>query len=81
MYVLKRNGQKQVMRFDKITARLKTLIEMQPVLDQTIVDPVFITQKVVQGYVRVESMQNACLTTCLLARFRQTFLWCGDLAN
>ena len=47
MYILKRNGKQQEILFDKITKRLKTLINLAPPL--THVDPVIITQKVVSG--------------------------------
>eukprot|EP01124_Arcella_intermedia_P018631 TRINITY_DN2569_c0_g1_i1.p1 TRINITY_DN2569_c0_g1~~TRINITY_DN2569_c0_g1_i1.p1 ORF type:complete len:812 (-),score=191.45 TRINITY_DN2569_c0_g1_i1:63-2456(-) len=46
MYVLKRNGTRESVHFDKITIRLKNLILKEPVLD---VDPVVIAQKVVTG--------------------------------
>lgn len=47
MYVVKRDGQKQEVRFDNITKRIRTLCEG---LDTRFVDPVPITQKVVEGF-------------------------------
>ena len=46
MYVLKRNGQKQDVAFDKITARIKKLCYG---FDPAHVDPVVVSQKVVVG--------------------------------
>ena len=46
MYVVKRNGNKQPVSFDKITARIKALTYG---LDQDFVEPVAIAQKVVAG--------------------------------
>eukprot|EP00933_Yihiella_yeosuensis_P025531 TRINITY_DN197_c0_g1_i2.p1 TRINITY_DN197_c0_g1~~TRINITY_DN197_c0_g1_i2.p1 ORF type:complete len:832 (-),score=223.49 TRINITY_DN197_c0_g1_i2:505-2934(-) len=47
MYVLKRDGQRQEVKFDNITKRLRTLCDG---LDDKFVDPVLITQKVVEGF-------------------------------
>ena len=50
MFVTKRNGRKEPMQFDKITARISTLCkEIKPILDESVVDPIKITQKVAQG--------------------------------
>lgn len=46
MYVLKRNGKKEVVHFDKITSRINKLCYG---LDPRHVDPVIISQKVIQG--------------------------------
>jgi len=46
MFVVKRDGKKEEVRFDKITARIKKLCWG---LDPKYVDPVRISQKVVQG--------------------------------
>ncbi len=46
MYVVKRNGKKEDVHFDKITDRLTRLCEG---LNSDFVDPVFIAQRVVQG--------------------------------
>ena len=46
MYVLKRNGQKQLVSFDKITARIMALTYD---LDMAFVDPVVVAQKVIAG--------------------------------
>ena len=47
MYVIKRNGNHEPVYFDKITDRIKKLINKEPIL--TIVDPIIIAQKVVSG--------------------------------
>jgi ribonucleotide reductase alpha subunit len=49
MYVLKRDGRKEPVFFDKITARIQFLCDMEPKLNPDHVDPVIIAQKVVQG--------------------------------
>lgn len=46
MYVLKRDGRKQEVKFDKITARIQKLCYG---LDQTHVDPIQISRKVIEG--------------------------------
>ena len=47
MYVVKRDGQSQEVKFDAITRRIQTLCEG---LDSRYVDPVPVTQKVVEGF-------------------------------
>merc|ERR1711988_1087806 len=47
MYVVKRNGQHQEVRFDSITKRIGTLCNG---LDPKFVDPVPVTQKVIEGF-------------------------------
>ncbi|QPB44445.1 ribonucleoside-diphosphate reductase subunit alpha [Medusavirus stheno T3] len=47
-YVIKRDGQPEPVSFDKITKRLRCLCDMQPALSDA-VDPILVTQKVVQG--------------------------------
>ncbi|CAK9100245.1 unnamed protein product [Durusdinium trenchii] len=47
MYVLKRDGSKQEVKFDAITQRLRPLCEG---LDANYVDPVPVTQKVIEGF-------------------------------
>ncbi|CAE8621930.1 unnamed protein product [Polarella glacialis] len=47
MTVMKRDGQKQEVKFDNITKRLRTLCDG---LDTKFIDPVLITQKVVEGF-------------------------------
>lgn len=49
MYVIKRNGNREPVYFDKITTRIQRLFDMEPKLDSRWVDPVEISQKVVQG--------------------------------
>ena len=47
MYVLKRSGERQDVRFDAITRRLQPLCEG---LDSKFIDPVAVTQKVIEGF-------------------------------
>lgn len=47
-YVIKRDGQPEPVSFDKITKRLRCLCDMPPALSDA-VDPILVTQKVVQG--------------------------------
>jgi len=47
MYVVKRSGKKQEVKFDNITKRIQNLCEG---LDLQFIDPVLITQKVVEGF-------------------------------
>merc|ERR1719506_2238150 len=47
MYVLKRDGEHQEVKFDNITQRIRVLCEG---LDPNYVDPVPITQKVIEGF-------------------------------
>eukprot|EP01111_Echinosteliopsis_oligospora_P019613 TRINITY_DN9569_c0_g1_i1.p1 TRINITY_DN9569_c0_g1~~TRINITY_DN9569_c0_g1_i1.p1 ORF type:complete len:343 (+),score=94.35 TRINITY_DN9569_c0_g1_i1:58-1086(+) len=49
MYVLKRDGRREPVLFDKITARIQHLCDMEPVLNPEFVDPITISQKVVTG--------------------------------
>ncbi|KYQ91537.1 ribonucleotide reductase large subunit [Tieghemostelium lacteum] len=49
MYVLKRDGTKEYVAFDKITKRIQFLCELEPKLNTDIVDPTEIAQKVVSG--------------------------------
>jgi ribonucleotide reductase alpha subunit len=49
MYVLKRDGRKEPVFFDKITARIQFLCDMEPKLNPDQVDPVIVSQKVVSG--------------------------------
>ncbi|EGC32866.1 ribonucleotide reductase large subunit [Dictyostelium purpureum] len=49
MYVIKRDGQKQNVTFDKITSRIRFLCEMEPRLNEEIVDPAEVAQKVISG--------------------------------
>ncbi|MFN8393296.1 MAG: ribonucleoside-diphosphate reductase subunit alpha [Bacteroidia bacterium] len=55
MYVLKRSGKKEAVKFDKITARVKKLVYG---LDSAYVDPVEVTKKVIDGvYDNVETTE------------------------
>jgi ribonucleoside-diphosphate reductase alpha subunit len=47
MFVVKRNGQNQEVKFDAITKRIKALCEG---LDAQFIDPVVTTQKVIEGF-------------------------------
>lgn len=47
MYVVKRDGQKQEVKFDAITRRIRRLTDG---LDTRFVDPVVVTRKVVEGF-------------------------------
>ncbi|BBI30419.1 ribonucleotide reductase large subunit [Acanthamoeba castellanii medusavirus] len=47
-HVIKRDGQAEPVSFDKITKRLRCLCDMHPALADA-VDPILVTQKVVQG--------------------------------
>lgn len=49
MFVVKRNGERQRVAFDKITARIRSLCEMEPVVSETQVDPAVMAQQVIQG--------------------------------
>jgi ribonucleoside-diphosphate reductase subunit M1 len=49
MYVIKRDGSKEPVLFDKITIRISRLCDMSPKLNPEHVDPVVVSQKVVQG--------------------------------
>lgn len=46
MYIIKRDGKKEEVHFDKITERIKKLINRPPILN---IDPIIIAQKVVAG--------------------------------
>jgi ribonucleoside-diphosphate reductase subunit M1 len=46
MYVITRSGQREDVNFDKITQRLKALVQKVPVLNTEFVDPVIVTQTV-----------------------------------
>lgn len=58
MYVVKRDGAKQAVHFDKITERIDVLMDIEPPLNRQRVDPVLVAQKVIQGvYNGVETKQ------------------------
>jgi ribonucleoside-diphosphate reductase alpha chain len=48
MFVVKRDGQRQPVLFDKITARIEALCRKEPPLS-SVVDPMEVAQKVIQG--------------------------------
>jgi len=65
MYVIKRDGQPERVSFDKITRRLEILCNLEPKLTAN-VDPVLVTQKVVQGVfngVRTEQLDHLAAET------------------
>jgi transcriptional regulator NrdR family protein len=49
MQVVKRNGQRERVEFDKILRRIQKLAEDNPPLDQDHVDVALVTQKVIAG--------------------------------
>lgn len=49
MYVVKRNGEREPVRFDKITRRIASLCEMEPKLTARTLDPTEIAMHVIQG--------------------------------
>lgn len=79
MYVIKRNGEKEPVLFDKITTRIKRLCDQEPKLQY--VDPVVITQKVIQGVfsgVKTTELDNLAAETA--AYLSTTHPEYGDLA-
>jgi ribonucleoside-diphosphate reductase alpha chain len=80
MYVIKRDGSKEPVYFDKITERLRKCCEMPPKLPD-IVDPVLVTQKVVLGVfngVKTTEIDNLAAETA--AYMSTTHPAYGDLA-
>merc|ERR1711988_1479978 len=64
MYVVKRNGQHQEVRFDSITKRIRTLCDG---LDSKFVDPVPVTQKVIEGFyngIKTSEIDTLAAETC-----------------
>merc|ERR1719359_664204 len=64
MLVVKRDGKRQPVMFDKITERLRTLCDG---LNQEYINPVLITQKVVEGVyngVTTSELDNLTVETC-----------------
>lgn len=49
MFVVKRNGEKEAVQFDKITRRIEALCRMEPAISADVVDPILIAQHVIQG--------------------------------
>jgi ribonucleoside-diphosphate reductase alpha subunit len=49
MYVVKRNGEREPVHFDKITRRIASLCEMEPKLTARTLDPTEIAMHVIQG--------------------------------
>lgn len=66
MYVLKRDGRQEPVYFDKITERIQVCCDLQPKLKPECVDPVLISQKVVQGVfpgVKTSELDNLAAET------------------
>jgi len=64
MYIIKRNGQRQEVKFDKITSRVSKLCNG---LDPNYIDPVPITQKVIEGFyagIRTCEIDTLAAETC-----------------
>ncbi|EFA79053.1 ribonucleotide reductase large subunit [Heterostelium album PN500] len=49
MYVIKRDGTKASVQYDKITQRLQSLCDLEPKLNGEVIDPSEVTQKVASG--------------------------------
>jgi hypothetical protein len=49
LHVIKRDGKKELVAFDKITKRLKKLCAEEPALDTNVIDCALVTQKVCSG--------------------------------
>jgi hypothetical protein len=49
MFVLKRDGRKEPVHFDKITRRIQALCDMAPSIPLEVIDPAVIAQHVIQG--------------------------------
>lgn len=80
MYVIKRDGQKEPVLFDKITERLRRLcVEAPPLSDK--VEPVLIAQKVVAGLVKgIKTSQLDTLAAETAAYLSTTHPGYGELA-
>jgi hypothetical protein len=66
MYVLKRDGRQEPVYFDKITERIQVCCDLTPKLTLATVDPVLISQKVVQGVfpgVKTSELDNLAAET------------------
>jgi len=64
MYIVKRDGKQQEVKFDNITRRIQAVCEG---LDPKYVDPVFITQKVIEGFysgISSEEIDTLAAETC-----------------
>lgn len=81
MYVIKRSGKHESIKFDKIVARLKTLCDIEPKLHESIIDPTIVAQKVVQGvYKGVKTTELDNLAAETAAYMSSIHLKYGDLA-
>jgi len=64
MYILKRDGRKEEVKFDNITKRIKALCHG---LDSKFIDPVPITQKVIEGFfngISTQEIDTLAAETC-----------------
>lgn len=81
MYVLKRDGRREPVLFDKITKRIEILCDIEPKLAPDIVDPVVVAQKVVSGVfpgVKTTELDNlAAETAAYMSTIHPAY---GDLA-
>lgn len=65
MFVVKRDGTRQPMRFDNVTERLRVLVEMPPRLDR--IDPCGVTKQVCAGIVdgmSTRDVDELCTSLC-----------------
>lgn len=73
MYVVKRNGNKQPVEFDKITARIEAQCALEPPLDTEFVDAVEVAQKVIAGLFPVRFPRSSGCFLHLSRRFADSF--------
>jgi ribonucleoside-diphosphate reductase alpha subunit len=80
LYVIKRNGERESIHFDKITERLRVLCLMRPALPSE-VEPVLVAQKVIQGvYSGIKTTELDTLAAETAAYMSTTHHGYGDLA-
>eukprot|EP01113_Clastostelium_recurvatum_P024916 TRINITY_DN2984_c0_g1_i3.p1 TRINITY_DN2984_c0_g1~~TRINITY_DN2984_c0_g1_i3.p1 ORF type:complete len:852 (-),score=282.84 TRINITY_DN2984_c0_g1_i3:66-2621(-) len=66
LYVLKRDGKQEPMKYDRITERLEKLMELEPKLNPDVVDPALVCKKVVEGVfpgVKTTALDNLAAET------------------
>jgi len=81
LYVVKRDGTQQPVFFDKITARIQTLCDLEPKLNPEYVDAVLVAQRVIQGVfsgVETSELDNLAAETAAAMTTRNPGY--GDLA-
>ncbi len=64
MYIVKRDGRKQNIQFDKITERIQQLVNRHPILN---IDPIIVAQKVVAGLYPGVTTKELDLLACEVA--------------